>query len=202
MNNQMASLNVIKLHDLLVHSIHAPTQLMERHVAGSHPPRKSVLWQRYEQEGYQVHFEARNGQDHSESFVDANLHSVALRCINEHNNIHRNHPNAILILVTGDGNNNYGNCSFPQVVKAALDSGWSVHLWSWQQTRASIYKEYANLPGYQGRFLLHDLDPSLNQIMSLPPSDGSSVKGGHDDSGGDTVVGQDRGGHGRGRGGG
>jgi hypothetical protein len=38
----------------------------------------------------------------------------------------------VLVLVTGDGNINNGQTSFPIVVERVLRENWSVELWSWK----------------------------------------------------------------------
>ena len=63
----------------------------------------------------------------------------------------------ILVLATGDGNENHGRTSFRQCVELALNSGWHVELWSWTSTVSKVYKtsELAANP----RFRIRSLDP-------------------------------------------
>jgi hypothetical protein len=45
----------------------------------------------------------------------------------------------VLVLVTGDGNNNRGQTTFPEVAEIALTKDWNVELWSWEQSLNPIY---------------------------------------------------------------
>lgn len=45
----------------------------------------------------------------------------------------------VLVLVTGDGNKNSDQTSFPMVVETALTRDWNVELWSWEQSLNPIY---------------------------------------------------------------
>jgi hypothetical protein len=47
----------------------------------------------------------------------------------------------VLVLVTGDGNKNSGQTSFPSTVEEVLKSGWNVELWSWEQSLNQRFRE-------------------------------------------------------------
>lgn len=47
----------------------------------------------------------------------------------------------VLVLVTGDGNDNDGHTNFRKVTETALFNHWHVELWSWKSSLHKIYKE-------------------------------------------------------------
>jgi hypothetical protein len=60
------------------------------------------------------------------------LHSEIYENLFHHQRTQNRQP--VLVLVTGDGNANFGQTSFPMVVERALKSGWKVELWSWERS--------------------------------------------------------------------
>jgi hypothetical protein len=46
-----------------------------------------------------------------------------------------------LILATGDGNNHTDSCSFPSIIKFALDKGWTVDLYCWKKSVHHRFKQ-------------------------------------------------------------
>ena len=70
-----------------------------------------------------------------------------------------------LVLVTGDGNDNGGACSFPECITRALDKRWEVELWSW---RAGLSRRFVQLAaGSEGRMRVRYLDdlPAMQRIL-------------------------------------
>lgn len=103
-------------------------------VGGSRPAAHHPVWDEFEREGFEVHLQQRAG---NEEFVDDMLHAQMLREI-----VQRRDPSAgaqIMILVSGDGNGNDGRCSFPECVERAVEHGWQVEVWAWQDSLSSNF---------------------------------------------------------------
>lgn len=68
----------------------------------------------------------------------------------------------VLVLVTGDGNINHGQTSFPITVERVLTSNWSVELWSWKQSLSETYFNTQKL--FPDRMTINYLDPYRKDI--------------------------------------
>lgn len=79
---------------------------------------------------------------------------------NSHNNSNRKQT---LVLVTGDGNANSGQTSFPIVVERALKSGWNVELWSWKLSLSQKFKEIEMI--FPTQMKIKYLDPHRGKII-------------------------------------
>ena len=63
----------------------------------------------------------------------------------------------VLVLVTGDGNTNNGQTSFPMVVERVLRAGWSVEIWSWERSLGRRFFEIQKI--FPDRMTINYLDP-------------------------------------------
>jgi hypothetical protein len=90
----------------------------------------------YKQQEYEVSVMPR-GRNGCEIGVDDSLHAGALREVNKSFSDSR-----CLVLVTGDGNANEERTSFPQVVEAALQRGWSVEVWAWKDSMSKVWSRF------------------------------------------------------------
>eukprot|EP00808_Paulinella_micropora_P002236 g76242.t1 len=104
-----------------------------RVIGGSIPRATSRIWDLWREAKYTVHLCERSAS--GEVFLDDMLHGQAFSCI-----LKFAKPQT-LILATGDGNDNGGRTTFPEVAAAALKRGWNVIVWSWKRSLSSVYKK-------------------------------------------------------------
>jgi hypothetical protein len=72
----------------------------------------------------------------------------------------------ILVLVTGDGNPNSNQTSFPSVVEIILKRAWRVELWSWEQ---SLSRRYFDIQKhFATQLTIKYLDPYRKEITFEP----------------------------------
>lgn len=74
----------------------------------------------------------------------------------------RTQKKQVLVLVTGDGNINESQTSFPIVVETVLQEGWGVELWSWKQSLNDTFFKIQRLLPHG--FTINYLDPHREQI--------------------------------------
>jgi hypothetical protein len=130
----------------LVHGVEQRRTAKERVVVGSHESeRTGAEWRKL---GYTVIADQRRGK---ERFVDDTLHAQLMRTAGK-----TFEPGRVLILVTGDGNNNEGRTTFPECVLAALQNDWHVELFSWRSALSQIYVELAEQ--HASHFSIHYLE--------------------------------------------
>jgi hypothetical protein len=104
-------------------------------VVGSGNGRES-RWRAYDDAGYTKHVLPKMA-DGSEVGVDDTLLSLVMRETDKQfTDLHEH----LLVLVTGDGNDNLGRVSFPEAVQGALRKGWRVEVWSWDEGRSSKWR--------------------------------------------------------------
>jgi hypothetical protein len=121
---------------------------MERFVCGS----RGHQWEdRWRDVGYTPHFDPRDGPEH---FVDDALIAQAQRTADKE----FPRPGRIMVLVTGDANENHGRVNFREVVMKALKNNWLVEVHSWKQKCNRWYVEQSHSSFMQGRFRLKYLD--------------------------------------------
>ena len=110
-----------------------------------------------------------------EQGVDATCHAQAMNSILQH-------QNGILILMTGDGNENDHGTTFIDVVRGALNrNGWKVELWTWSFQTSKAYDQFKNyinfkvkhLDGYRDELKIMSLKPTAS---SLSPSRPQSIR--------------------------
>jgi hypothetical protein len=68
----------------------------------------------------------------------------------------------VLVLVTGDGNANSGQTSFPIVVETALKRDWKVEIWSWERSLSGKFLEIQRQ--FPAQMSINYLDPYRNAI--------------------------------------
>jgi hypothetical protein len=129
-------------------------------VIGTVPDRASKYWEQWRDAGFDVHvFQAvkDGGGRKYEQGVDDTLQTMmsqdAARVFN---------PSRTLVLMTGDGNQNHGRVSFPEVVENAIRNDWTVEIWRWKASGSKIYKCLHE--AYPSRVTLYDLDPFREHI--------------------------------------
>ena len=137
-------------------------------VAGSKPAPEHPLWSEWERLGYEVSLEPVNREEThpragggGESQVDDKLHAAILQEL-----IRRREKPAgsqTLVLVTGDGKDNGGRSNFPDCCRAALDKGWRVELWGWNNGIAGSLKRLADESG--GRMTVNSLDQHRARLV-------------------------------------
>ena len=62
-----------------------------------------------------------------------------------------------MVLLSGDGNKNYGKATFPVCLELALANGWQVEVWAWEFTCSCVYRELARK--WPAQVSLRWLDP-------------------------------------------
>ena len=109
--------------------------------AGSSPPLNHTFWRQFGDKA-EINVLPRNPQPDGSSVetgVDEILHQAMLADVQ---NIGLNLDEQTMILVSGDGNDNYGRAtSFLTVVNMALDKGWKIEIWGWQRTISRSYHD-------------------------------------------------------------
>ena len=139
-------------------------------------------WEAYLAEGFKVHLMRGGG---GETLVDDALHGKILAEVLRHDAAAEGWHDAPvaphrLVLVTGDGNGNGGDCSFPECVRRALEKRWEVELWSW---RAGLSRRFVQLQAEsEGRmrvYFLDDLDglPRSQVAGGARPAKAATVAG-------------------------
>jgi hypothetical protein len=93
-------------------------------------------WRAYDDADYTKHILPK-GVNGEEIGVDDTLISLVQREIDKKfSDIEERR----LVVVTGDGNDNMGRVSFPEVVEKALSKGWTVEVWSWDKGRSGKWR--------------------------------------------------------------
>jgi len=141
---------------LLAQVIEGGRTFRKKIVGGSIPPPSDKVWDEWKKRGYEVHLGAKSS-DGKESFVDDMLHAQILHDLTDKHVLPQK-----LILVTGDGNDNDGRCSFPIVVRKALDRGWHVEIWSWTRSTSGAY--FALMKANPHTVTIRWLDPFRERI--------------------------------------
>ena len=130
--NPAVRLRVAQLASLLVSD---PTsgddrEVVERWGATAGGPARDSLAGLWEQQAYTIR---RLNPDAAgrETGIDMTIHAVVLNWLAT-----RQYPSSVqpvLVLVTGDGNDNGGNATtFPDIVEAAVRNSWHVEIYSWR----------------------------------------------------------------------
>ena len=146
--------------------------------SGTHSP----VWQaEYEKEGFSVHLEERRGG--GEQMVDDALHAQAMAALDK--DFGKGRLSQTLVLLSGDGNVNYGRTSFPGVVKKAMSINadleargraplWKVEIIAWERGLSGMLKNLRQAhPGYISIRLLN----RYRDYVTYRESVGSKDKG-------------------------
>jgi hypothetical protein len=137
----------------------------ERFVCGSRGDGAAEQWKtRWSDAGYEIAFDPRSGPEH---FVDDALIAQAMSAANKDFPA----PGRILVLVTGDANENYGRVNFRQLVTNALSHHWFVEVHTWRQSCNSWYKDMRghNDPAVRAGFRLKYLDDATGVWKARAP---------------------------------
>ena len=184
----------------VVQRIECDRTVVERKLCGSAREGASQrMWQAWKEANYDVDIEVRRAGA-GEQAVDDRIHAAALRTASK-----RFEDDRTLILVTGDGNDNHGRTTFPEVVNAALQGGWVVEMYNWRHSCSRKLLDFARNYAQTGRFRLHFLNMWAGELI-VPRGHvhgGGRGDGGRGDTGrgGEGKGGGGRGGGGRGGGG-
>eukprot|EP00039_Didymoeca_costata_P021128 m.343507 g.343507 ORF g.343507 m.343507 type:complete len:780 (+) comp22944_c0_seq1:172-2511(+) len=118
------------------------------------------IWREFEDANYDVHLcERRPGQ--GEQFVDDAIIAQIYDDLLAYTSSER-----VLVLLTGDGNDNDGRASFFQCITRALNlQNWRVELWSWKRSTSYLYKQLEKDYAQNDKFNLIFLDAFYNNII-------------------------------------
>eukprot|EP00730_Choanoeca_flexa_P005238 TRINITY_DN11913_c0_g1_i1.p1 TRINITY_DN11913_c0_g1~~TRINITY_DN11913_c0_g1_i1.p1 ORF type:complete len:652 (+),score=160.16 TRINITY_DN11913_c0_g1_i1:1247-3202(+) len=114
-------------------------------------PSSSRIWHEWENNQYRVFLSGRQGGSD-----DALHHTIA-----EQLRQHADKPQ-ILVLATGDGNETERFGSFPQLAEEALQAGWDVRVWSWEQSISGKFRDL--MARYADQITISFLDPFKQSI--------------------------------------
>eukprot|EP00045_Choanoeca_perplexa_P009227 m.88068 g.88068 ORF g.88068 m.88068 type:complete len:671 (-) comp14807_c0_seq1:190-2202(-) len=114
-------------------------------------PASSRIWHEWENNQYRVFLSGRQGGSD-----DALHHTIA-----EQLRQHASQPQ-ILVLATGDGNETERFGSFPQLAEEALQAGWDVRVWSWEQSISGKFRDL--MARYADQITISFLDPFKQTI--------------------------------------
>ncbi|CAF0987118.1 unnamed protein product [Adineta ricciae] len=151
-------LNVDKLADL-IESKKISRHIQTRIVGGSEPPKNARVWKEWENRGYTVLLGERTFSN-KEEFLDDMLHSQVFRLILSHPS--KRTRRQVLVLLSGDGNSNYGRTSFPETVRTALQHSWNVELWSWKNSFSKKFSQIQN--DYPSQMTINYFDSIRNEL--------------------------------------
>lgn len=103
------------------------------------PQKDAAYWNRWEQASAGGLRVVASGKREKEVFVDDAVHAQMLFRLLQPRDV-----GDTMVLVSGDGNNNQGRTSFPGVVRAALQLGWPVHVWTWKESMNNVWRSMVN----------------------------------------------------------
>jgi hypothetical protein len=122
------------------------------------------MWKKWSFLNYKIAF-SRRKKGENEQFVDDALIAQIQNSLLTFSS--PPHPVHTLILLTGDGNENFGRASFYDSVGKALMQGWKVELWSWKRAMSQNYKNYQSSYCDTDRFKIFYLDDYRESITYL-----------------------------------
>ncbi|EGD77260.1 hypothetical protein PTSG_08354 [Salpingoeca rosetta] len=134
-----------------------------RAVAGTNP-HSGRIWHEWENNHYCTLLDRS----------DASMHNVIAAKIVEVANSGAN-PQT-LVLVTGDGNEVEGNESFPRLAERAIQHGWRVRVWSWEQSLSGKFRDLKER--FRANITIHFLDPFRERIIFKAGQGSRSVSSG------------------------
>eukprot|EP01047_Picozoa_sp_COSAG01_P037855 COSAG01_NODE_3035_length_6690_cov_15.742073_4_plen_442_part_00 len=127
--------------------------------AATHPPR----WvHEARAAGFEVDLEWRLPGGGGEQAVDDKMHG---RMLQESHDRVRNPLPQRMIIVTGDGNDNDGETNFVRCAELALQAGWSVDVWTWNDSRSGRWVTLAKRAEVAAAIRLRSFDPFFGQIV-------------------------------------
>eukprot|EP01125_Pyxidicula_operculata_P010022 TRINITY_DN3294_c0_g3_i1.p1 TRINITY_DN3294_c0_g3~~TRINITY_DN3294_c0_g3_i1.p1 ORF type:complete len:721 (-),score=132.86 TRINITY_DN3294_c0_g3_i1:111-2273(-) len=136
--NQRKRLDTNKLIKFVERDLSYESFLL-RFAAGSEASKESrkYLLSEWEPKGYECKLELRV-RGEGESSIDTLLQSKILRSIDDY----KKEKGNLLILLTGDGNDEDKAWNFPRCCKSAIENGFKVHVMAW---KGCISSEYSKL---------------------------------------------------------
>jgi hypothetical protein len=133
----------------VVQTIHRSRTIQQKVVVGSANSSESD-WERWRELGYKRLVDSHRGREEN---VDELLHSQLAKVAG------RTFPSTrIIVLVTGDGNNNGGRASFPCHIENALLHNFWIELYSWKGSLSNVYLKFEKNYGARGQFKIVYLD--------------------------------------------
>jgi hypothetical protein len=140
--NNNIRVNFKEILQLLETGGKVPLQIMGRSCVGSVGSlgnlRDNDDWvKHFEACGYITSFRSLDGKDRKEHGVDGDLKAwllavAAEHILDSHNKQSNPKVKPIIVLATGDGNNDLGPISFPKVVEIVIKLGFRVQIWGWK----------------------------------------------------------------------
>jgi hypothetical protein len=138
-------------------------KVTKRYVGGN-GNSDSAFVREYQNMGYSVRLEnrPRNG---GVDVVDDIIHGQVMVTLIEHLQSLPSAYSQILVLATGDGNDNGCgvNTTFPQVIRLALEFNWKVEVVSWKRTTSKALQKLSC--DYPGKVTLRYLDEERDDIV-------------------------------------
>eukprot|EP00808_Paulinella_micropora_P009322 g34559.t1 len=132
----------------------------EAHLHGSVPPGNDKLWERARKAGFKVRTLRR--VEGKEQAVDDTLHKAMGNCCLEHGpSFFSFGPRPVIILASGDGNDNEGHGGFPNQLELALKHGFDVEVYSWKRCLSPVFRKMQQSHPYRLRVFLLDTDQHL-----------------------------------------
>lgn len=130
---------------------------MDKQIAGSFPHAGHDIWKVWNQLGYRT----KIGGTGKEQFVDDFLHAQIFRLLLQiqKNDAHKH----VIVLVTGDGNNNDNYTSFVECVLHAAALDFRVEICSWKQRLNKVYLDI--VAKYPKLVSIKYLDMSKHSIL-------------------------------------
>lgn len=131
----------------LVKLVEGDRHVLQRWVVGSKPSQLPGIREQWAAHGYVGRWDGREGK---EVEVDDTLQSLILKTASSFRARHT------IVLLTGDGNSNYGRGTFPRCVEVALTTGHCVEVWAWEFACSGRYLRLWEQ--YAPRLAVHFLD--------------------------------------------
>lgn len=124
----------IKLKDShLAFLVEGGRPLGRRIIGGSKPGARSPIWDTWQALGYSVNLGyARGGEVFVDDMIVGQMSALVVDELRPRGQT--------IVLLTGDGNDNYGRASFLSVTAGALRRGWHVEVWAWKHSCSSAYR--------------------------------------------------------------
>eukprot|EP01040_Poterioochromonas_malhamensis_P010333 gene10333-11240_t len=113
------------------------------------------IWKKWEELQYQVAYTIREPKNKEQFVDDALIAQIGSAILG--NESFPDSPQT-LVLLTGDGNDNYGRASFFKTVQQALLHKWKVEIWTWSIACSENYKQLQKAYSGTGLFELIYLD--------------------------------------------
>ncbi|UJR29417.1 hypothetical protein I4U23_010629 [Adineta vaga] len=162
--NPAVRLNVEKLVNL-VEDREISRDIRTRLVGGSEPPRNARVWKEWENCNYKVVLGDRSAAN-KEVFLDDMLHCQMFKLILDHQSTKNRRQ--VLVLLSGDGNTNFGRTSFPEALHTALKHQWHVELWSWKNCFSKKFLELQQNYSSQMKIKYFDSNRKLITFTESP----------------------------------